>query len=560
MVSNVDKIKERLSIVDVIGSYITIQKVGKNFKAKCPFHDDKSPSFSVSPDRGLYYCFGCGAKGDMFTFTQEFEGVDFQGALKLLADRAGIELAQEDPKARDLREKLLDVLETAALFFEERYVSEKSARSYVADRSISEKTAKEWRIGYAPDGWRELFDFFQAKNIDAELLVQAGLAKKKEQGGFYDVFRGRIIFPIFDPSGRVIAFTGRQLKSQENSPKYLNSPDTVLFDKSRTLYGLHNAKDSIRKQNYSILVEGQVDIIMSHQAGLLHTVASSGTAVTEEHLARLKMLSPNIILAFDSDEAGVKAARRTTEHALTLGMQVKIVQLPEGSDPADLIEKDVDTYKLALKKASFAIEFFLDHVLSKSGVSQQQQMSQVRTLILPLISLLNSRMEQERAAEGIAKRLGISKESVLSDARTLEVGIEPRELRKEKPGTKDSPEREILGIVLWQQSLEKPVIDVEQIITELKRVVGEEYFRRLMARAREIGGELVFEMEDRYGDELSEEKVVAIVDRLKDKSKRKHITELQKHIREAEESGDERRLEALLEEFNKDVRTLHDDL
>lgn len=559
MSSNVDKIKDRISVIDVVQSYIKVEKAGKNFKAKCPFHQDKSPSFSISPDRGLYYCFGCGAKGDMFTFVEEFEGVDFKGALKVLAERAGVELEKEDPKARDEREKLADILEEAALFFEKKLGENKEAEKYIEGRGISKETISRWRIGYAPDAWRDLYDFFGKKNVDTGLLIKAGLVKKKDGGdGFYDVFRDRIVFPIFDPSGRVVGFSGRLLGKNENAPKYLNSPDTMLFDKSRTLYGLNFAKEGIRKKDYSVLVEGQVDIVMSHQAGITNTVASSGTAVTVDHLERLKMLSNNIILAFDSDSAGIGAARRTSEIALSLGMEVKIVSTPEGKDPADMIVESIDGYKDVLKSAQFIIPFFLDHACN--GVSdKKKQVQSVRETVLPLAARITSSMDRDRNATLIAERLGVSKQAVLDDLNS--VSIEEEKVTEDtivrKTEVKNSPEREIAGIIVWQQSLPKPLVKVDKTAKELEKVVGEDYFERLMKRAREIQGELIFEMEERYGDSISDKTTDEIISRIKEKQQRQSVTRLQKMIVEAEQSGDEARLNELLREFNETLQDLN---
>lgn len=559
MSSNVDTIKDRLSVADVIQSYIKVEKAGKNFKAKCPFHQDKSPSFSISPDRGLYYCFGCGAKGDMFTFVEEFEGVDFKGALKILAERAGVELQKEDPKTRDEREKLSEILEDAALFFEKKREANTAAEAYIEKRGISSESVKKWRIGYAPDSWRDLYDFFSKKNVDTGLLIKAGLVKKKEDGsGFYDVFRDRIIFPIFDPSGQVIGFSGRLLGQHENAPKYLNSPDTLLFDKSRTLYGLNFAKTDIRKKDYAVLVEGQIDIVMSHQAGIGQTVASSGTAVTIDHLERLKMMSENIILAFDSDSAGVKAALRTSELALSLGMDVKIAKTPEEKDPADMIMENPDQYKDVLKKAQFAIPFFLEYACSSSD-DKKKQVQKVKEIVLPLAARLQSSMDRDRNASLIGERLGVSREAVLNDLAG--VSIEERESAETevlpRESVKNSPEREIAGILVWQQSLTKPSISIETVSKSLEQVVGSDYFERLMSRAREIQGELIFEMEERYGDSVSDKAAEDIIERLKKKQQKQSVARLQKMIVEAENSGDEARLAELLREFNETLQDLN---
>src|SRR3989344_1240665 len=345
MGSNVDTIKSRLDIVDVISGYLKLEKAGSNLKARCPFHNEKSASFFVSPTRQSYYCFGCGAKGDMFTFVEEMEGIDFRGALKTLADKAGVELKFEGKDSQMIRtekDKLYAVLDDSAQFFEEQLKKNPTAIEYLKSRGLLEETINEWKIGYAPDpalvGWRSLFAHLKKIGHNKEIIIKAGLAKDVESssaGGIkepYDVFRDRIIFPISDQGGRIVGFSGRALG--EGTPKYLNSPDTPLFTKSELLYGLDKAKEAIRKKDYAILVEGQIDLVLSHQCGVKNTVASSGTAFTVAHLERLKRLSTRIILAFDGDVAGEKAAYKSAALALSLGMDVKIAGLKEGKDPA----------------------------------------------------------------------------------------------------------------------------------------------------------------------------------------------------------------------------------
>jgi len=552
--SNVDKIKDRLGIVEVISSYIKVEKGGKNFKAKCPFHQEKTPSFSISPERGLYYCFGCGVKGDIFNFVQEFEGVDFKGALKILADRAGIVLEKENPKTRDEREKLSDILEQACLFFEDKLKKNKEAKGYLGSRGFEEETVTNWRLGYAPDDWRELFEFFQKNNIDAELLIKSGLIKKKSEGrGYYDVFRDRIMFPIFDPSGRVIAFSGRQLQKSDTSPKYLNSPETILFDKSRTLYGFDRAKEAIRKKGYTILVEGQIDIVSSHQAGITNTVASSGTAVTIDHLSRLKMLSPNLIISFDSDPAGLSAARRTAELALGIGMDVKIASLPEGSDPADLLQKSVDEYKEVLKKAQFAIPFFLD-VACKEAKDNRTKIKLVRSLVFPIAAHIESSMEMDRVATLIAERLDISKQSVLDDLKSIEKSEEGESVKESS--YRNSPEREIMGIILWQEENENSSLEIDKLKEKIKEVVGDEYFEKLMNRANELKDELIFEMETRYGDSISEKIANDIISRIQSKSIKKRIEDVKSKILISEKENNNELLQDLLKEFDNLIKEL----
>src|SRR3989344_7217096 len=316
MRGDVDTIKERLNITEIVSGYIKLEKAGTSFKARCPFHNEKTPSFFVSPVRQSFYCFGCGAKGDIFTFMEEVEGLDFRGALKLLAEKAGVEMEYHSSESKTEKDKICNVLEEATKFFEKELTGNNMARHYIASRGISEETIKDWRIGYAPAEWRSLCNYLQGHGHEREIILKAGLIKLKDGGSEpYDVFRDRVIFPFADQNGSIVAFSGRAL-SKETEPKYLNSPETILFAKSEMLYGLDRAKDQIRKKDYAILVEGQMDLVLSHQSGVRNTVASSGTAFTRMHLERLKRLSSRIIIAFDGDLAGEKAA----EKASTLGI------------------------------------------------------------------------------------------------------------------------------------------------------------------------------------------------------------------------------------------------
>ncbi len=409
MGGNVEEIKQRLDIAEVIGGYIKLEKSGINFKARCPFHTEKTPSFFVSTNRQGYYCFGCGEKGDIFTFVEKMEGVDFKESLKILADKAGIELKRDSGYAKRDNSRLYQALEEATTYYQERLKQNPEAEKYLKSRGVSEESIKSWRLGFADDDWRLLRTKLNSlKYTDLE-LAQAGLIKRsaeRESSEPYDVFRGRVMFPIFDPKGEVVAFSGRAL-AKDTEPKYLNSPDTELFNKSETLYGFDKAREEIRKKDYTILVEGQLDLVLSHQAGVKNTVASSGTAFTEGHLAKLKKLSPRILLAFDGDEAGMKASERSALLAHSLGMEVKIAQMPNGMDPADLVKEDPEKWKKALREAKSAVETFIEYILSLEKDTNKAARL-VERKILPIIAVMTSKFEKESAVSRVASILGRS--------------------------------------------------------------------------------------------------------------------------------------------------------
>ncbi len=426
----VEQIKERISIVDVISTYITLIPAGKNYKAVCPFHNEKTPSFHVSPDRGSYYCFGCGAKGDIFSFVQEFEGLDFKGSLSVLAQKAGVTLTKFVGEKKEKNDNLYEIMEKATLFFEQKYKESEFAQSYVKKRGLEEETSKLFRLGFAPDDWRGLFDHLSSLGYDKKEIMLVGLIKEGN-GSTYDRFRNRIMFPIFDSSSRVIAFTGRAMISDEKTAKYLNSPETPLFQKSDILYGLHLAKNSIRKVDYTILVEGQLDLLLSYQSGYTNTVASSGTALTENtskgeslnHFGIIKRLSNKVIIAFDRDQAGLKAMYRAVKIFLSLGMEARTADLPEGKDPADVITQDgKDAWKTILKNSEHSI-IFLTRYIAQKEKDPRLVAKKIQEKILPLVALIESSMEQSFFVREISGIVNIGEQDIFSDLKRVIAGF-----------------------------------------------------------------------------------------------------------------------------------------
>jgi DNA primase len=511
MSSSVEKIKEKLDVQDVIGSYIKLEKAGGNFKATCPFHNEKTPSFFVSPSRGTYYCFGCGAKGDIFTFVQEFEGTDFLGSLKLLADRAGVELERTNPKERSEKERLLEVLDLATRFFEDNLKENKKAQGYLFGRGLNAETMKEWRLGYAPNEWRNLREHLKSLKVTDKEMERVGLIKKSDsarEDGYYDVFRGRIVFPIGDPSGKIIAFSGRIFDDIPDAPKYLNTPETELFNKSETLYGFDRAKGAIRKKDYTVLVEGQMDLLMCHQGGFPNTVASSGTAFTEAHLGKLGRLSSKILFVFDSDKAGFMAANKSAVLALSLGMEVKLGELPKGTDPAELIKEDIEKWKESLRNSKHLIDFYLDDLLLQK-LESRKLAKEVEKKVLPYVAMLTSAIEQSHFVSQIAKKTGIREEAVWNDLRKLpKAGTAEKVLEREKSEVnvetakrKNYIMRRILGILFWQEGEKTKFIDTDKLRISLIGIAGDEYVAKAIAEYKNQKEEIIFEAEAYYGED-----------------------------------------------------------
>jgi len=517
MSSSVEKIKERLSIVDVVSPYVKLEKAGASYKAKCPFHNEKSPSFFVSPDRGTYYCFGCGAKGDMFTFVEEFEGLEFRDALKSLALKAGVELVRELPGEKNEKDRLFHVVESAVLFFESQLKNNASVLEYLQKRGLTDETILKWNIGFVPAEWRMLYDHNKAKNISDADMLATGLIKKSEDGSkYYDVFRGRIMFPIFDANGRPVAFSGRIFTDDGKSPKYLNSPATVLFNKSEVLYGFDRAKSAIRRLNYSILVEGQMDLILSHQSGLVNTVASSGTALTEQHLRRLLRLSPRVMFAFDSDSAGFSATKKSAELALRIGMEVKVAILPAGEDPASLVAKNAELWKKALKDGKHIIDFYADSLLSKN-LDRRILAREIKASVLPFVLEVESSTEQAHFIKSLGEKVGLKEDALWMDLKALQQIRKLTSVVSEsaKSSVFPSPanvsanvkigsqsrlngiERRLMGIMFWQES-KKNQTSAEAIRKRLAEVAGADFARTSEDSALIEKEKLIFEAEQYY--------------------------------------------------------------
>jgi DNA primase len=518
--STVDMIKECLGVEEVISSYMKLEKAGKNFKGKCPFHNEKTPSFFVSPDRGSFYCFGCGAKGDIFTFVEQFEGLDFMGALKLLAERAGIPITFENREKKTERERLYSVMEAACIFYQGQLVGE--AKEYLKKRGVKDETVKEFRIGFAPEGWRNLRDALAKKGFSDADMEKAGLVKKKDAGDYYDRFRDRVMFPIMDSSGRIIAFSGRLLHEKEGEGKYINTPDSPLYDKSAVLYGIDKAKGEIRKKDYTILVEGQMDLIMSHQAGIKNTVAASGTALTEDTISReavtnnlgiIRRLSPNLLIAFDSDKAGRNAALRAARIALNLGMDVKIADIEGGKDPADLVLTNPEKWKDTLRHSKPIIEFVLDGIMKEKSVVKldpRKLPAIIREKILPFIAEVSGSMERSHWIKMIHDKTGLSEEAVRDDLNSFlknkkteavpPAGIASIMAKNIPQARLDIVARKLFGLLAFaEKNADKITIDSKEYRKQIKEITGDEY-ERIIAETEPFKDELILEAEITYGD------------------------------------------------------------
>jgi len=483
----VQQIKDKLSIVDVVAQYVKLERAGASLRARCPFHAERTPSFFVSPERGTYHCFGCNVGGDIFSFVQQIEGLDFKGALKVLAEKAGVELVYQrgGKEQKNVRDRLFELLETATIYYSSHLSPE--ARRYLSERGLSEGTVRAFRLGLAGSEWDALSTYLRAKGFSDKEIREAGLAKKNERGSLVDKFRNRIMFPIADSAGRIVGFSGRIFgeNASPEAPKYLNSPETPLFHKSRILYGLDRAKMAIRKHNFAVLVEGQMDLLASHQAGWANTVAVSGTAFTPEHAQIIKRLSDNIVLALDADEAGMKAAGRAARVALQAALNVKVAHLPKGLDPADFIKQEgIDAWRAAVRDSKDIITFLLD-VLQEHVPQPDKFRRAVEAVVVPFLSDIQSSIEREYQVQAVAKRLGVSAKAVGEALGKVprEHGLHAQAVsspeRKADPSEVGERVRQAYALLRWQQSVAQPDIDVDAYEKELARIVGADTMRML---------------------------------------------------------------------------------
>ncbi len=568
--SPVQKIKERLSIEDVVSSYIKLDHAGSNLKANCPFHNEKTPSFFVSPDRGSYYCFGCGAKGDIFTFVEEFEGLDFKGALKLLAGKAGVILEQYNNEEESEKERLYRAMEEATNFFVDNLSKNKKVLEYLKSRGLLDSSISDFRIGFASEDWRQVYNYLKTKKFSDKEIELAGLAKKPDDQSkaMYDRFRGRIMFPISDSSGRVIAFSGRLFIDDGKSAKYLNSPDTPIFSKSSVLYGLDKAKESIRKNNFSILVEGQFDLVLSHQAGFKNTVATSGTALTDRavskenivsNLGLIRRLSGNIVLAFDADKAGLNASTRASKIALSLDMDVKVASLPEGVDPADLISKvGKDAWHEAIRNSKHIIEFLLNKILNNKTKDSRYIGREIKERILPYVDSINSSIEKAHFIKLISDMSQISEEALKDDLKKVEQEskFEKKEIEEaknieSKMFRKDYIERRLLGIILWQKTLKIQSLDTEVLLKEIVDIlkINEE---ELLERVKNNKEDLIFEAEVFYTNDMDIKKdVLELLNNLKEEYLKEDLANKMQELHICEIKKENDKSSQILKEINE---------
>jgi len=582
--NEVEEIKSRLNIVDVIGGYIKLEKAGINYRACCPFHSEKSPSFFVSPSRQIWHCFGgCNEGGDIFKFVMKVEGLEFPDALRILAQRAGVELKSRSggdwQKTKSERQVLLNICEMSTRFFQ-AYLAKsnkgKEAKEYLLKRGLKEETIKEWRLGYAPEAWSQLSDFLIGRGYARASIIKAGMAIEKEGDKFFDRFRGRIMFPICGFNGEVMGFTGRIFgKADESEAKYLNTPATILYDKSKALFGIDKAKMEIRKNDSCVLVEGNMDCIMSHQAGLKNCLAVSGTALTPLHLNIIKRYSPNLVFAFDTDAAGNKATRRGISLAQNMDFNIKVIPLTDEKDPADVVlHEGEEKWKQMVSGAKPANEFYFDLAMKDRDPSSIEDKKKIISDLLPIMKKINNVIEQSYWLEKLANALRVKEDDLRREMLKIKSDEEydasaqiPVDKPKEsvKKTRFEMIEEQILVFLLVDhtqinlidnETIEKFGSPVKEILLKIKEnpeITNEDIFKAFAENTAiiEFLNYAILKSEIKDADienpGLELEKCLIERHNLINKGAR---SELAQKIKECENKGDFDSLRSLLEEFN----------
>lgn len=617
--SQIEEIKSKIDIVDLIREYINVKAVGANFQALCPFHNEKSPSFVISPEKQIWHCFGCGKGGDALSFVMEKENLSFPQALRILADKTGVVLKQEDFKERAKRNRIIDILDLAGKYYEYVLKSEsaKEIRKYLEGRGLNEEKIALWRIGYSPDSWDSLYKFLKARPLQGdkysdEEILKAGLIIKKEKfsqgSNYYDRFRDRIMFPIWDVNSNIVAFTARvnPLKeATEKFGKYINSPQTEVYDKSRLLFGLNKAKEEIRKKDLVVIVEGQMDTISCYNHGIKNVVASSGTALTREQITLIKRFTNKVALVFDMDVAGQMAVDRGVRECLAQGMEVKIITLPSGKDPDESLknnpgelERSVELagenrandfenhYKKPIENAKSILEYYFERSSAGLDLKLLENKSLVRDKMFEMIVLLPDKTEQGYWLKKVSDDLGFSELDVREEFfRRYKDGLAPvnsYEKKKDteefkKPKEKSREERlseTVLAIIIKAPELisyavnnlssgyllaenlalfynkliiyynKNASLDYNYFLEDLSNNEAETSLFRYLT----LLGEKEF-----YGQEQAELKaqLINIISDLKNYGQRRKIEVLRQEISLAESNGDQDKLNSLMSELKK---------
>lgn len=486
-----EKIKEKLDIVEVISDYINLKKTGKNYQGLCPFHQENTPSFTVNPDNQFYYCFGCGKGGDLFNFVMEIENITFYESLKLLAKRANIELPNKrgySKKHNKKREQIFEIHNLAAKFFNYLLLNKQVANSafkYLKNRGYNEKDIERFHIGYAPDKWHSLYNFLKKRDYNDQILVDSGLIGNKNKN-YYDKFRNRIMFPIFNSYGEVIAFGGRRLDdSDKSSPKYYNSPETLIFHKSKNLYGINWAKKGFRDKNSAVIMEGYTDVITAHKHGINNAVASLGTALTREQADLLKRYVDRVYISFDPDFAGEKATIRGLDILKDANLEVKVIQLPENTDPDDFIKNnDIEKYENLMKNANSLIQFKINRIIDNSNEYNVDERINRSKKVLEILSQIKDPIERDVYLNKVAEILNIDKNAMKQ--ALISYNQKNKQENSDENRIKEKGSKKELENLNYIDLFFKTLIDNPNRINYVKKEINPNYFKGVYKKVYEL--------------------------------------------------------------------------
>ncbi len=559
-----EEIRARLNIEDVVSEYVQLKRAGRNFKGLSPFSGEKTPSFIVSPEKNIWHDFSSNKGGDVFSFIMEVEGIDFRGAIELLAQRAGVDLSVYDSagsqEAARQKRRLLEAHQLAARYYQQSMMQNKNALEYVfKKRNLSKEIVQTFLIGYAPDSGDALVQFLTKKGFSSQELALGGLTNRF--GG--DLFRGRMMVPLMDASGQVIGFTGRILNDEPNAPKYLNTPETPLYNKSRHVFGLSQAKESIRKSDYTVIVEGNLDVVSSHQAGVTQVVATAGTAMTEAHLKALVRLSPNVRLAFDGDAAGLAATERAIPIAQTVGIDLTIVSLPDGfKDPDELIQEDVALWQKAIDTSENVVEWLFEQYSKREDMSSPKGRRQFTTAALRVIRSLQDAVEKESYIKSYMEKISAYTSTTLDSVQKKLATVDSEEKPRELKPVHISEESRQDPVAYQDNLLALTLVDppVRELLSELtEEMLPTDERRAVLAYIRDVTETvqstpkelqdydtyvkiLLLKADTRYGewdDKDRYHEAARLIRLTKSEHKQKQKDVLMNELREAEDIGDE---------------------
>jgi len=591
MQSSSEEIKNKLDIVEIIGQYVKLQKAGANYKGLCPFHKEKTPSFLVSPSRQIWHCFGCSLGGDIFSFIMKIENIEFKEALKVLAQKAGVELVYENPQVRSQKQRIIDVNKEAAGFFEQNLWKEKVVIDYLLKRGLKEETIKEFHLGWSSDEWNELSSFLIKKGFKSNEILASGLAISKDKD-IYDRFRSRIMFPLEDSSNNIVGFTGRIFQSKtslktirdiEKIGKYINSPQTLIFDKSKVLYGLSKSKDYLRSEGNTLLVEGQMDFLAAWQSGIKNMVATSGIALTPYQLKILKRYNDTLVLGFDMDEAGEKAAERGIELALSKEFNVKILRLPEGKDLADFLinKENKANIKDLVKKAEAIMDFYFTRAQGEGEKTNIDGKKAIASYFLPKIKKLNNVLDRSFWINKLSRFINIPDQALEDELNKLQeesdkLIIDENESLYQFPAAQlrsriDGIAERIISFLIKMPSLEKEASSYESYFPESFQAIfqviknissGEDLSIESLKKVNLPEGLInqinQLALRADYETELLEKFQVSIEEEfekelreLKKEYIKKRLEGMEKEIRVAEKNEDKKTLKDLITKFNE---------